>query len=48
MQTSVDELVQQSTDAGVIINARKTMGMLIGGGELCRFYSKGSWVPTEQ
>ena len=36
-QTSVDELVQQSTDAGMIINARKTMGMLIGGGELCRF-----------
>ena len=30
MQTYVDELVQQSTDTGMIVNARKTKEMLIG------------------
>ena len=30
MQTYVDELVQQSTDAGMIANDRKTNEMLIG------------------
>jgi len=30
MQSFVDELVQQSTDAGMIVNGRKTKEMLIG------------------
>ena len=30
MQTHVDELVQQSTDAGMIVNPRKSKEMLIG------------------
>ena len=30
MQSSVDELVQQATDAGMIVNGRKTKEMLIG------------------
>ena len=30
MQTYVDELLKQSTDAGMIVNARKSKEMLIG------------------
>ena len=35
MQTHVDELVQQSTNAGMIVNARKTKEMLIGAATIC-------------